>query len=76
VSAAEPLYVIETKPTERRVVIGRNDELLRASMQVQWRPTWISVDPPPLPICAEVKSAPARGSRPATHRALGPQVIV
>src|SRR5580765_2071029 len=41
VAAAEPLYVIATEPASKRVVIGRNDDLLRASMRVR-DVNWIS----------------------------------
>ena len=54
VSAPEPLYVIETKPAEKRVVIGRNDELLRGSMNVAGI-NWISIAPPSEPVRAQVK---------------------
>jgi tRNA-uridine 2-sulfurtransferase len=54
ISAAEPLYVIETKPSERRVVIGRNEELLRSTMHIN-NANWISIDPPAEPIRAQVK---------------------
>ena len=54
VSASEPLYVIETRPSERRVVIGRNDELLRGSMHVA-SVNWISIAPPAEPVRAQVK---------------------
>jgi tRNA-specific 2-thiouridylase len=54
VSAPEPLYVIETKPSERRVVIGRNDELLRSAMKVNGV-NWISIAPPCEPVRAQVK---------------------
>jgi tRNA-uridine 2-sulfurtransferase len=54
VAAGEPLYVIETKPLERRVVIGRNEELLRGSMQVA-SVNWISIAPPAEPMRAQVK---------------------
>src|ERR1019366_723401 len=54
VSAPEPLYVIETKPTERRVVIGRNDELLRGTMNVA-SVNWISIAAPSEPVRAQVK---------------------
>ena len=37
VPAAEPLYVIATEPAAKRVMIGRNDDLLRASMDVKRR---------------------------------------
>jgi len=54
VAAGEPLYVIETRPAERRVIIGRNDELLRASMHVN-QVNWISIAPPIEPVRAQVK---------------------
>ena len=54
VAAGEPLYVIETRPSERRVVIGRNDELLRSSMLVQ-DVNWISIEAPREPVRAEVR---------------------
>ncbi len=54
VSAPEPLYVIETKPAEKRVVIGRNDELLRGTMNVA-NVNWISIASPAEPIRAQVK---------------------
>jgi tRNA-specific 2-thiouridylase len=54
VAAGQPLYVIETKPAERRVVVGRNDELLRAAMRVR-EVNWISIAPPEEPFRAEVK---------------------
>jgi tRNA-specific 2-thiouridylase len=54
VAAGEPLYVIATEPITRRVVIGRNDELLRQAMQVEGA-NWISIAPPAAPIRAEVK---------------------
>jgi tRNA-specific 2-thiouridylase len=54
VAAGEPLYVIETKPSERRVIIGRNDELLRDSMRVH-TVNWISIAAPKEPVRAQVK---------------------
>ncbi len=54
VSASEPLYVISTEPATRRVVIGRNDDLLRASMDVR-DTNWISIAAPATPVRAEVK---------------------
>lgn len=54
VAAGEPLYVIETKPSERRVVIGRNDELLRGSMRAH-TVNWISIAAPAEPVRAQVK---------------------
>jgi len=54
VSAAEPLYVIATEPASKRVVIGRNDDLLRGSMLVR-DINWISIAAPAAPLRAEVK---------------------
>jgi len=54
VAASEPLYVIATEPSTRRVVIGRNDALLRATMHVK-DVNWISIAPPVAPIRAEIK---------------------
>lgn len=54
IAAGEPLYVISTNPATRRVVIGRNDELLRTSMHVR-EVNWISIAAPAEPLRAEVK---------------------
>ncbi len=54
VAAGEPLYVISTEPATRRVVIGRNDELLRSSMHAG-QVNWISIAPLKEPVRAEVK---------------------
>jgi tRNA-uridine 2-sulfurtransferase len=54
IAAREPLYVIATEPASRRVIIGSNDDLLRASMTVQ-SVNWISIAPPEEPVRAEVK---------------------
>ncbi len=65
VSAGEPLYVIETKPSERRVVIGRNAELLRSSMHVN-NVNWISIAAPDAPVRAQVKIRNKHAAAPAT----------
>jgi tRNA U34 2-thiouridine synthase MnmA/TrmU len=49
VAAGEPLYVISTEPASKRVVIGRNDALLRATMTVN-DVNWISIAAPVAPI--------------------------
>ncbi|HLH42101.1 MAG TPA: tRNA 2-thiouridine(34) synthase MnmA [Bryobacteraceae bacterium] len=53
-AAGEPLYVIATEPTARRVIIGRRDELLRRKMRVK-DANWISIPAPTAPARAEVK---------------------
>jgi tRNA-specific 2-thiouridylase len=54
VAAGEPLYVIATEPATRRVVIGRNDDLLRSTTRVAGV-NWISIAPPAGPVRASVK---------------------
>jgi tRNA-specific 2-thiouridylase len=65
VAAGEPLYVIATEPATRRVVIGSNDDLLRASMQVK-DVNWISIAPPAASVRAEVKIRNKHAAAPAT----------
>ena len=65
VAAGEPLYVIATEPATRRVVIGRNDDLLRASMDVK-DINWISVGAPGAPRRAQVKIRNKHTAAPAT----------
>jgi tRNA-specific 2-thiouridylase len=54
IAAGEPLYVISTEPATQRVMIGRNEELLRRTMRVA-DINWISIAEPSEPIRAEVK---------------------
>jgi tRNA-specific 2-thiouridylase len=54
IAVGEPLYVISTEPATKRVVIGRNDELLRGAMTVG-EMNWISMASPTEPVRAEVK---------------------
>jgi tRNA-uridine 2-sulfurtransferase len=54
VARGEPLYVISTDASTRRVIVGRNEELLRAGMCVK-DVNWISIAPPSAPVRAEVK---------------------
>jgi len=65
IAAAEPLYVIATEPASKRVVIGRNDDLLRASMHVR-DVNWISIAAPAAPLRAEVKIRNKHAAAPAT----------
>jgi tRNA-specific 2-thiouridylase len=65
IAAAQPLYVIATESSTRRVVVGRNDELLRASMNVG-EVNWISIAPPAAPVRAEVKIRNKHAGAPAT----------
>ncbi len=42
VAAGEPLYVIATEPASQRVIVGRNEDLLRASLTAKDM-NWISI---------------------------------
>jgi tRNA-specific 2-thiouridylase len=65
VAAGEPLYVISTESASKRVVIGRNDALLRATMIVS-DVNWISIASPTEPIRTEVKIRNKHQAAPAT----------
>jgi tRNA-specific 2-thiouridylase len=65
IAAREPLYVIATEPATRRVVIGRNDELLRTTMRVK-DVNWISIAPPAAPVRGAVKIRNKHLAAPAT----------
>lgn len=54
IAAGEPLYVISTEPATQRVMVGRNEDLLRDSAWVK-DVNWISITQPQAPIRAEVK---------------------
>jgi tRNA-specific 2-thiouridylase len=54
IAAREPLYVIATEPAAQRVIVGRNDDLLRARMAVG-QVNWISIAPISAPIRAQVR---------------------
>jgi len=65
IAAAQPLYVIATEPETRRVVIGRNDDLLRAGMRVN-EINWISIAAPAAPVRLQVKIRNKHAAAPAT----------
>src|SRR5215469_4792223 len=54
VAAGEPLYVIATKPETQRVIVGRNQDLLRARLDAK-QVNWISIAPISGPVRAQVK---------------------
>ena len=54
IAQGEPLYVIATEPATQRVIVGRNEELLRARLRVK-EMNWISIAEPAAPVRAEVK---------------------
>jgi tRNA-specific 2-thiouridylase len=54
IAAGEPLYVIATKPAEHQVIVGRNEDLLRATLSAK-EVNWISVAAIQAPTRAQVK---------------------
>jgi tRNA-specific 2-thiouridylase len=54
VATGEPLYVIATEPDTHRVIIGRNDDLLRQTLEAR-EVNWISIAPADAPFRADVK---------------------
>ncbi len=54
IATGEPLYVIATDPASQRVIVGGNDELLRARFFVR-EVNWISIAPDGAPVRAQVK---------------------
>ena len=54
IATGEPLYVIATDPQSQRVTVGRNDELLRASLTAR-DVNWVSVAGLQAPVRAAVR---------------------
>lgn len=67
VAIGEPLYVIATDPATRRVVVGRNDELLRRSFRIR-DTNWIAFDEQPAEFSAAVKIRNKHDAAPAVVR--------
>jgi tRNA-specific 2-thiouridylase len=65
VARGEPLYVIATEPERHRVIIGRNDDLLRPALDAR-EVNWISIGAPDEPVRAEVKIRNKHVAAPAT----------
>ena len=65
IAAAEPLYVIATEPATQRVIVGRNDDLLRAAL-IAKDMNWISIAPITDRVRAEVKIRNKHVAAPAT----------
>jgi len=70
VAAAEPLYVIATRPESREVVVGTNDELLRSTFHAK-DVNWISIAGAHEPVRAQVKIRNKHEAAPATVRMAG-----
>lgn len=69
VAAGEPLYVIETRPGTRQVVVGTNDELRRERFEVR-EVNWVSIAEPAGPVRAEVRIRNKHAPAAATVRTL------
>jgi tRNA-uridine 2-sulfurtransferase len=65
IAAPEPLYVIATEPASQRIIVGRNEELLRSSLLARGV-NWISWPGLSAPARAEVKIRNKHQPAPAT----------
>jgi tRNA-specific 2-thiouridylase len=65
IAASEPLYVIATEAASQRVVVGRNDDLLRAHL-IARGVSWTSINPIAQPRSAQVKIRNKHVAAPAT----------
>ncbi len=65
IAVGEPLYVTATEPATHRVVVGREEELLRRRLSAR-EVNWISIAPPQAPVRAEVKIRNKHAAAPAT----------
>ena len=54
IAARDPLYVIETQPAAQRVIVGRNEDLLRATLSTSGV-NWLSIAELEAPVRAHVK---------------------
>jgi len=70
IATGEPLYVIATDPASQRVVVGGNDELLRARF-VARGVNWISIAGVGEPVRAQVRIRNKHAAAPATLRNTG-----
>jgi tRNA-specific 2-thiouridylase len=68
IATGEPLYVIATDPQTRRVVVGRNGDLLRSRFSVR-DVNWISIGGSAPSVRAEVKIRNKHEAAPATIHA-------
>jgi tRNA-specific 2-thiouridylase len=70
IATGEPLYVIATDAESQRVVVGGNDDLLRARCFASGV-NWISIAGVTAPVRAQVKIRNKHGAAPATLHATG-----
>ena len=70
IAAREPLYVIATEPASQRVIVGRNEDLLRAQLNAR-EVNWISIPPistPTRAACQDPQQAPGGVGDTLSHR--------
>jgi tRNA-uridine 2-sulfurtransferase len=65
VAAGEPLYVIQTDPSTRRVLVGGTEELVRSTL-IARDVNWLSIAPVREPRAAQVKIRNKHAPAPAT----------
>src|SRR5579863_1424766 len=65
IAAREPLYVISTEPASQRVIVGRNEDLLRPRFTAR-EMNWISIEPIHAPLRARVRIRNKHVPAPAT----------
>jgi tRNA-uridine 2-sulfurtransferase len=70
IAAREPLYVIATEPASQRVIVGRGEDLLRATLTAKDM-NWVSIAPIQRPIRAQVKIRNKHAAADATVRPIG-----
>jgi tRNA-uridine 2-sulfurtransferase len=70
IAAGEPLYVIATEPASQRVIVGRNEDLLRAKLSAKDM-NWISIAPIASPTRAQVKIRNKHVAAEATIQPIG-----
>jgi tRNA-uridine 2-sulfurtransferase len=75
IAAGEPLYVIATEPATQRVIVGRNEALLRSTLTAR-EVNWISIAPIAEPVRAQVKIRNKHAAADATlYPAAGPERV-
>ncbi|HUS05943.1 MAG TPA: tRNA 2-thiouridine(34) synthase MnmA [Bryobacteraceae bacterium] len=75
IAAREPLYVITTEPSSRRVTVGATNDLLSSSL-VAREVNWISIDGIHAPLRAQVKIRNKHAAAWATLEPAGPATVL
>jgi tRNA-specific 2-thiouridylase len=75
IATGEPLYVIATEPASQRVIVGRNEDLLRGSLRAE-NVNWISIAPPGTSLRAQVKIRNKHAGAQATIEPYGEDAVI